>query len=70
MLQDIFVGLFMQMINCRHEIQRKVLALSDACYRMMEVEIQGLTQVTVRIPEHLPPEIQQGIVELSASANE
>ena len=69
MLQNIFVGLFMQMINCRHEIQQKVLELSEACYRLMEVEIQGLTQVTIRMPEHLSADIQQEILELSGSVN-
>lgn len=70
MLQNIFVGLFMQMINCKHEIQQKVLELSEACYRLMEVEIQGLTQVNIRMPEKISPEIQRGIVELSATGME
>lgn len=65
MLQDIFVGLFMQMLNYKHEAQRGILVLSDAYYRLMEVEFLGLTQVRIHMSNNLTEEDKRRILELS-----
>ena len=65
MLQDIFVGLFMQMLNYKHEAQRGILVLSDAYYRLMEVEFLGLTQVRIHMSNNLTEEDKRRILKLS-----
>ena len=65
MLQDIFVGLFMQMLNYNHDAQRGILMLSDAYYRLMEVEFLDLTQVRIHMSSNLTEEDKQRILKLS-----
>lgn len=48
MLQDVFVGLFMQMLDYEHSAQQGILALSDAYYRLLKVEVIGLTEVQIQ----------------------
>lgn len=48
-MQEIFVSLFMQMLDFRHDIQRDILSISEKFYRMIRVEIVGLTQVKITL---------------------
>ena len=60
-LQEIFVALFMQMLDFRHDVQREILSLSEHYYRMIRVEMQGLTQLNVTMPAELTPEDREKI---------
>lgn len=47
LLQDIYVALFMQMLDFPHDEQKGILAMSAAYYQLMQVEIIGLTDVKI-----------------------
>ena len=55
-MQEIFVGLFMQMLDFRHDIQREIISLSGEFYRMIHVEMHGLTQMRITFPDTLNQE--------------
>lgn len=69
LLQDVFVGLFMQMLDYRHSAQHAILAMSDAYYRLMRVEIIGLTQVRVDTVKTLTEEDKQRILASALNMN-
>lgn len=69
-LQDIFVGLFMQMLNYRHDAQREILILSDAYYRLMDVEFFDLTNVRIHMSADLTEEDRHRILKLSAKSKD
>ena len=73
-IQEIFVSLFMQMLDFRHDVQREILALSEKYYRMMDVELQDLTQVhiTISVPwcQDDRDRIWQPVLELCSEAEE
>lgn len=48
-LQDVFVTLFMQMLDYEHHIQQGILDLSRACYARMDVEAVSLTEVRIHL---------------------
>ena len=52
-MQEIFVGLFMQMLDFRNDVQRDILELSEYYYRMIDVEMLGLTQLKITISSDL-----------------
>lgn len=60
-LQEIFVSLFMQMLDFRHDIQREILEISESCYRMIQVEVLGLTQVKITTTDLWPQEDRKKI---------
>lgn len=49
LLQDVFVGLFMQMLDYEHHIQKGILELSRAYYNLMDIEIRHLTDVHIHL---------------------
>jgi AcrR family transcriptional regulator len=52
-LQDIFVALFMQLLDFRHDVQQDIVDLSRNYYRMMDIELQNLTQIHITISQPL-----------------
>ncbi len=48
-LQDVYAGLFMQMMDIPHEAQQAMVEISAAYYEVMEVELEGLTCVKVAV---------------------
>ena len=46
-LQDILSGLSLQMMDIEHEVQHAMVDLSRAYYRLMDIRLTGLTQVSV-----------------------
>ena len=55
-MQDIFVALFMQMLDFRHDVQEDILERSRTCYQMMEIELQNLTQIHITMSKPLSRE--------------
>lgn len=55
-LQDIFVALFMQLLDFRHDVQQGIVDLSRDYYRMMDIELQDLTQIHITISQPLQQE--------------
>jgi len=53
LIQDCYAGLFMQMLDIPHDAQRAMLDMSNAYYKLMNVEISGLTDVKITMPSML-----------------
>ena len=49
-IQDIYAGLFMQMMDMPHDAQRAMVEISHAYYSMLKVELSGLTNVSISMP--------------------
>lgn len=62
LLQDVLVGLFMQMLDYKHSSQYGILAMSEAYYRLMQLEIIGLTEVRIEAARTLTEEDKQRIL--------
>lgn len=60
LLQDVFVGLFMQMLDYEHHIQQGILALSRAYYALMDVEVLSLTEVRIHMTGTLSQQDRKG----------
>lgn len=54
LMQDIFAGLFMQMLDMPHDAQKAMLDISDAYYRLVTIQLSGLTDITVLMPFEMP----------------
>ena len=66
-MQDTFAGLFMQMLDLPHDAQKAMVDMSDAYYRLIRVELTGLTDVKVSMPFMLSLKDKVRIVESTAS---
>lgn len=51
MLQDIYAGLFMQMMDIPHDVQKSMIEMSEAYYRCLDITLDGLTSVSVIVNE-------------------
>ncbi|MCQ2420228.1 MAG: TetR/AcrR family transcriptional regulator [Clostridia bacterium] len=62
MIQDVFVGLFMQMLDYKHTAQNGILAMSEAYYQLIQVDMVGLTEVRVQTKTVLSEEDKKRIL--------
>lgn len=60
LLQDVFVGLFMQMLDYEHPVQQGILDLSRAYYERMDVQVLNLTDVCITMTGTLSPRDKEG----------
>lgn len=53
LMQDVFAGLFMQMMDMPHDAQKAMVDMSDAYFRLIDVRLTGLTNVSISMPLEL-----------------
>lgn len=62
-IQDVYAGLFMQMLDIPHDAQRAMVEISYAYYKLLDIQLEGLTDITITSSGLLPLRAKVGIIE-------